>query len=168
MRARARAWARSAGQPAAGLCVRTHPGSAAAAGPGAAFLSRCQSRAVSRCSAITAPPARTSSSVQRHASFPCLWSETLESAGIQAQGSFQRALQAVRDVFCLYVRTSKDFSSAAAKAGGEEISPRYQFDTWPRHKPFLNKILIETAQKGTAVLQNLKHCRIRINFKLLC
>lgn len=64
-----------------------------------------------------------------------------------------------------YVRTSKDFSSAAAKAGGEEISPRYQFDTWPRHKPFLNKILIETAQKGTAVLQNLKHRRIRINFK---
>lgn len=67
-----------------------------------------------------------------------------------------------------YVWTSKDFSSKTAKYGVEGISPQYQFDTWSRHKPFLNKILIEIAQKGSAVLQKLKFCSIHINFKLLC
>lgn len=115
-----------------------------------------------------APPAKTSPSTQnqpqhpKHTSFPCLWSEALELAGIQAQVTLQRA---VHDVFHLIRANFHDFSSTTAKAGGEEISPRYQFDTWPRHKHFMSKILIETAQKGTVVLQNLKHCRIHINFK---
>lgn len=132
---------------------------------GAAFLSSAKAvlfRDVQQSQFRQPKPAGASKDTR---AFPACGQRRWNQQGFR-HGSVPRELCRLCTMFSTWhVRTSKDFSSTTAKAGGEKISPQYQFDTWPRHKPFLNKILIETAQKSTAVLQNLKHRRIRINFK---
>lgn len=72
-------------------------------------------------------------------------------------------------MLCTMFSTCKLARVSAAQLQELEVKKFLPFFEQNSHSQlFLNKILIETAQKGTAVLQNYKHCRIHINFKWLC
>lgn len=82
-----------------------------------AFLSRCQSNAILRRSAIPVPPAKASWSIQRYIRFPCLRLERPELAWVQAQVSLQqKALQAAHNVFYLRCASFQGFHQHNCKS----------------------------------------------------
>lgn len=74
-----------------------------------------------------------------------------------------RTLSRLRVVFSTRdVRVPEGFTSAMARAGGEENSPQDQFVTWPTHRPSLSRISTVVMPRGTVIPRSLTACRVSV------